>query len=59
MADFETIYETLTGNRKPSQAVDWVKDLSGSETEYEKAHQQLWNARLSLMERFGISLEET
>lgn len=58
MTDFERIRDSLLGYLRSSSRVPWVEDITRVGTAYDKAYQDLWNARANLCRRFGMDWED-
>ena len=56
--NFESIYETMIGQRIPEYAVDGVENIADGVTPYSQAWRELMRSRDSLCSRFVIYPED-
>ena len=55
--DFEKIYHTLIGTLLPQFRVPWVPNIFIEGTPYDQAYQVFWDARMQMVENYGIEFE--
>ena len=55
--DFEKIFHSLTGMIRPQYRVLWTPNISVEGTPYAQAYQILWDARMQMVENYGIEFE--
>lgn len=58
MTDFESVYGSVLGYLTPESRIPWVEDISREGTPYDRACQELWDAREHLCLRFGLDRED-
>lgn len=58
MTKFEQLYGTVLGYLTPENQLSGVEDISRDGTDYDRAYQELLDARENLCRRFGISAED-
>ena len=58
MTEFEKIYGSVLGYLRQEYAENQVEDITGEGSAYDRAYQEILDARLHLCQRFGIAEDD-
>ena len=56
--DFQNIFKIVTGSVDAEYPFHWVKNAFVPGTQFSKAYEEIWNARVNLCQRFDLDVSD-